>query len=88
MRYNGLAWGLFLGALINTTLYRKGSLVRKAAMFTFVGHSFSVINYNGSIDRYFDAVYPVFRDDAGEFVTQEKEEYGEMKPDGPAIMDE
>ena len=72
MRYNGLCWGLFLGALINCTLYRRANLIRKVAMFTLIGHIFSVINYNGSLDRYFDAVYPVFRDDAGDFTAEEK----------------
>lgn len=64
MKANSLGWGLVFGSLINATYYRGGNTVRKAALFVTVGYLFSAITHRFNIDRYFDSVYPIFREEA------------------------
>lgn len=59
-KITSLAWGLLLGAIINSTIYRRGNTVRKTALFVTFGHLFNVISYQSNVDRYFDSVYPIF----------------------------
>jgi hypothetical protein len=73
MKTNSLAWGLLFGAVVNTTLYRRGNTIRKVALFLTFGHLFGMTSHRFNIDRYFDSVYPVFREEAIEFTKQEKE---------------
>jgi hypothetical protein len=72
MRYNSIAWGLIFGALINATLYRKGNPIRKAALFVTCGHLFGALSQAYNVDRYFDAVYPIFQADAIKFTKEER----------------
>jgi predicted membrane protein len=48
------------GALINSTIYRYGKSVRKAALFVTFGHLFGQISYHVNLDQYFDSVFGVF----------------------------
>jgi len=50
------------GALINSTIYRKGKTVRKAALFATMGHLFGQISYHINLDQYFDSVHRVFEE--------------------------
>jgi len=59
-----MAWGILFGAIINATLYRRGNIIRKTALFLTFGHVFAIMSYRHNIDRYFDSVYPIFREDA------------------------
>jgi hypothetical protein len=45
MKYNSLAWGLLIGAFVNATIYRRGSTVRKAALFVTSGHVFNTLSH-------------------------------------------
>lgn len=71
-RKTSTAWGLLLGAFICSTVYRKGSSIRKAAVFFTTGLVFSEISYRWNVDKYFDTVYPIFEEDALEFVRAEE----------------
>ena len=64
IKYNSLCWGLLFGSIINATIYRRGSTVRKAALFVTSGHVFNLLGHAYNVDRYFDAVYPIFEADA------------------------
>ncbi len=66
-----MGWGLVFGSLICGTIYRRGSNVRKIAVFITMGHIFSQVAYHWNIDKLFDKVYPVFEEDALEFVDLE-----------------
>ena len=81
-----MAWGFLLGSLINTTIYKKGSPIRKAAVFMALGHFFGVASYLVNLDRYFDSVYPLFEKDAVKFSKKEKAEFKGWKPQGEMIM--
>ena len=59
-KHQSVAWGLLIACLINVTLYKGGSPIRRAALFVTVGHIFGGIAYMTNIDRYFDSVYPIF----------------------------
>lgn len=59
-RYCGLSWGFVIGALICSTLYRKGNVPRQGALFVTCGHVFGQINYHLSMNKYFDTVYKIF----------------------------
>ena len=73
MRYNSIAWGLISGALINATFYRRGTSIRKAALFVTSGHLFGALSHIYNVDRYFDVVYPIFQADAVKFTQEERE---------------
>jgi hypothetical protein len=88
MKYNSLCWGLLLGAAINATLYRRGSTVRRIALFVTCGHVFNLLSHAYNVDRYFDAVYPIFQADAVKFTQQEKEDFAGWKPEGKAVVEE
>ena len=85
-----MGWGLVTSSIICSTVYRRGSNTRKAALLLTCGHVFGQISYHWNIDKYFDTVYPVFEEDAIEFVELEereriKQEVG--KSAGQSIMD-
>ena len=80
MQNNSICWGLFFGAFISATIYRRANIVRKAALFVTLGHVFGVISHRFNIDRYFDSVYPIFREEAIEYAKQEKMEFQDWKP--------
>ena len=82
VKYNSMAWGFLFGAFINTTLYRRGNPIRKAALFLAFGHFFGVASYLRNLDRYFDSVYPIFERDAVQFSKKEKQEFKGWKPQG------
>ena len=88
VKYNSMAWGFLLGALVNTTIYRKGSTIRKAAVFVAFGHFFGVISQMVNLDRYFDSLYPLFEKDAVQFSKKEKAEFKGWKPQGEAIIED
>ena len=88
VKYNSMAWGFLLGALVNTTIYRKGSTIRKAAVFVAFGHFFGVVSYMVNLDRYFDSLYPLFEKDAVQFSKKEKAEFKGWKPQGEAIIED
>lgn len=73
-RICSIGWGLLLGAVICTTMYRRGNPIRKGAVFLLCGHIFGQVSYYWNIDKYFDTVYPIFEEDALEFVGQEQRE--------------
>lgn len=88
MRYNSLAWGLLLGAVVNASIYRRGSAVRKAALFVTSAHAFRSLSHSYNVDRYFDAVYPIFQEDAVKFTQAEREEFEGWRPEGRAVVEE
>ena len=49
------------GSLINTTIYKKGRSLRKAALFITIAHVFGQISYHVNLDRYFDSVNEIFQ---------------------------
>jgi hypothetical protein len=59
-RYCSIIWGLITASIINTTLYRKGSFFRKAAVMVTIGHIFGQVGYHINLDKYFDSVYEIF----------------------------
>ena len=63
-KFNSMAWGFLFGAFINCTLYKRGTSVRKIALFLTFGHVFGVYSSYRNLDRFFDSVYPVFQRDA------------------------
>ena len=69
-----LGWGLVLGAFICSTIYRKGSTPRKAALFLTMGHLFNQSSYYMNLDKYIDCVLPIFEDDVAEFEKEERDE--------------
>jgi hypothetical protein len=79
-RYNSLSWGLLIGALINMTIYRRGNIIRKSALFLACGHLTSIVGYRNNLDRYFDAVYPIFQEEAVKFTQEEGMAYKNWKP--------
>ena len=70
-RYSSIAWGFVFGALICSTVYHRGRLPRKAAVFVTSGHVFGQFSYYTNINKYFDSVYPIFEEDAVEYMKQE-----------------
>jgi hypothetical protein len=48
------------GCLINSTIYKKGRTIRKAALAVTVAHLFGQISYYMNLDKYFDSVYAIF----------------------------
>lgn len=54
-----------------STVYRRGSNIRKGAVFLTFGHFFGQVAYHWNLDKYFDTVYPVFEEDALNFVQQD-----------------
>lgn len=73
-RQTSAAWGFLLAAIICATIYRRGSSARKAAVFFTTGPVFSEISYHWNVDKYFDTVYPIFEEDAVEYVRAEERE--------------
>lgn len=82
VKYNSLAWGLLIGALINATIYRRGNTIRKTALFLAFGHIFAICAYRNNINRYFDGVYPIFREEAVQYTAAEREAFDGWRPDG------
>ena len=58
-----IGWGLVFGAFICSTIYRKGSISRKAALFLSFGHIFGQTSYRINIDKYIDSVCNIFEED-------------------------
>lgn len=71
-RRNSIAWGLVFAAAFNTFFYRKGSTIRRLALFFTVGHLMGQTSYEMNIDRYFDSVYELFEEDAKAYVSSER----------------
>lgn len=84
MKINSVIWGLFFGACINTTLYRNGNGIRKAALFITSGQLLGMFSHRLNMNRYFDSVYPLFKEEAVEYVKREKEEFKGWRPEGKA----
>ena len=74
-----MGWGFVIGAFICSTIYRRGSTARKAALFLLMGHLFGHSSYRINIDKYFDCVYPIFKEDANEFEKEMKMEEKEAE---------
>jgi hypothetical protein len=53
-----------------------------------MGHLFGIVSYMSNLDRYFDSVYPIFERDAVKFSVEDREAFGNWKPQGAAVMDE
>jgi hypothetical protein len=51
---------MMAGSLINSTIYKKGRTIRKAALFITIAHIFGQISYHVNLDRYFDSVHQIF----------------------------
>ena len=77
-----------MGSFLNVTIYRRGNPIRKAALFLACGHFMGVASYIQNLDRYFDSVYPLFKQDAVSFSQEEKEELARGQPQGEASMEE
>jgi hypothetical protein len=55
-------WGLLSGCLINSTIYKKGRSIRKAALAITLAHVFGQVSYYLNLDKYFDSVYAIFEE--------------------------
>jgi hypothetical protein len=55
-------WGILTASLINSTIYKKGSAVRKAALVLTIGHIFGQMSYHLNLDKYFDSVYAIYEE--------------------------
>jgi len=87
VKNNSLAWGLLIGAAVNATIYRRGNTIRKTALFLTFGHIFAICTYRNNLNRYFDSVYPIFREEAVKYTSVEKELFKDWQPEGKFTID-
>lgn len=59
-RITSMGWGAIVGSLICSTIYRRGRLLRKFAVFLTFTHLFGQSAYRLNLDKYFDNIYPIF----------------------------
>lgn len=55
-------WGSVFGAIITSTIYKRGNTLRKAALVVTLAHIFGQISYHTNLDKYFDSVNKIFEE--------------------------
>lgn len=73
-RQCSIGWGVVAGAIICSTIYKRGNPIRKGALVLACAHLLGQASYYNNLDKYFDVVYPIFEEDAMLFVKQEERE--------------